>query len=36
VQWKASTGKYPYVMTVVDNSLNKKVKVQADLVPTNA
>ena len=36
VQWKASTGKYPFVMTVVDNSLNPTVKVQADLVPTNA
>jgi branched-chain amino acid transport system substrate-binding protein len=36
VQWKASTGKYPFVMQVVDNSLNKSVKIQADLVPTNA
>jgi branched-chain amino acid transport system substrate-binding protein len=36
VQWKASTGKYPFVMKVVDNSLNPSVKVEADLVPTNA
>jgi hypothetical protein len=36
VQWKASAGKYPFVMQVVDNSLNKSVKIQADLVPTNA
>ncbi|HEY2553253.1 MAG TPA: ABC transporter substrate-binding protein [Streptosporangiaceae bacterium] len=36
VQWKASTSKYPFVMTVVDNSLNPTVKVQADLAPTNA
>ncbi len=36
VQWKASTGKYPFEMQVVDNSLNSNVKVQADLVPTNA
>jgi branched-chain amino acid transport system substrate-binding protein len=35
-QWKASTGKFPFVMTVVDNSLNPTVKVQADLAPTNA
>jgi branched-chain amino acid transport system substrate-binding protein len=35
-QWKASTGKYPFEMMVVDNSLNKSVKVQADLVATNA
>jgi branched-chain amino acid transport system substrate-binding protein len=36
VQWKASTGKYPFEMKVVDNSLNKRVKVEADLEPTNA
>jgi branched-chain amino acid transport system substrate-binding protein len=36
VQWKASTGKYPFEMQVVDNSLNPNVKVQTDLVPTNA
>src|SRR6202046_459220 len=36
VQWKPSTGKYPFAMQVVDNSLNSSVKVQADLVPTNA
>jgi branched-chain amino acid transport system substrate-binding protein len=36
VQWKASTGKYPFVMKVVDNSLNSSVKIEADLVPTNA
>jgi branched-chain amino acid transport system substrate-binding protein len=36
VQWKAATGKFPFEMQVVDNSLNSNVKVQADLVPTNA
>jgi branched-chain amino acid transport system substrate-binding protein len=36
VQWKAATGKHPFVMQVVDNSLNPSVKVQADLKPTNA
>jgi branched-chain amino acid transport system substrate-binding protein len=36
VQWKTSTGKYPFEMKVVDNSLNPKVKVQASLEPTNA
>ncbi len=35
VQWKKSTGKFPFEMTVVDNSLNTAVQVQADLVPTN-
>jgi len=34
--WKKSTGKFPFEMTVVDNSLNTAVPVQADLVPTNA
>jgi len=38
VQWKAqsSGSKYPVEMKVVDNSLNKDVAIQADLVPTNA
>jgi branched-chain amino acid transport system substrate-binding protein len=36
VQWKATSGKYPFTMQVVDNSLNKSVKVTADLEPTNA
>ena len=36
VQWKASTGKYPFEMKVVDNSQNKAVKIEADLQPTNA
>jgi branched-chain amino acid transport system substrate-binding protein len=36
VQWKASTGKYPFEMKVVDNTENKAVKVEADLQPTNA
>src|SRR5215475_8997302 len=36
VQWKKSTGKFPFEMTVVDKSLNTAVPVQADLVPTNA
>jgi branched-chain amino acid transport system substrate-binding protein len=36
VQWKAGTGRYPFEMKVVDNSLNKTVPVQAKLEPTNA
>jgi len=36
VQWKASTGKYPFEMKVVDNTQNKAVKIEADLQPTNA
>jgi hypothetical protein len=36
VQWKANPGKYPFEMRVVDNSLNKAVKVEASLEPTNA
>ena len=36
VQWKASKGKYPFEMQVVDNSLNSSVPVQAKLEPTNA
>ena len=36
VQWKKSTGKFPFEMEVVDNSLNKNVKIQAQLEPTNA
>jgi branched-chain amino acid transport system substrate-binding protein len=36
VQWKKSTGKFPFEMVVVDNSLNKAVPTGADLVPTNA
>ena len=35
-QWKASTGKYPFEMKVVDNTLNPSVKIGADLEPTNA
>ena len=35
-QWKASTGKYPFEMKVVDNSLNSNVPVGATLEPTNA
>ncbi len=35
VQWKASTGKYPFEMKVVDNTLNTAVKVEAKLEPTN-
>jgi len=34
VQWKKGT-KFPYSMTVVDNSANKNVPVNGDLVPTN-
>ena len=36
VQWKKSTAKFPFEMQVVDNSLNKNVKIQAKLEPTNA
>src|SRR5450755_123615 len=36
VQWKKSSGKFPFEMEVVDNSLNKNVKIQAQLEPTNA
>jgi branched-chain amino acid transport system substrate-binding protein len=36
VQWKKTTGKFPFEMQVVDNSLNKNVKIQAKLEPTNA
>ncbi len=36
VQWKKATGKFPFEMQVVDNSLNPNVKVQATLEPTNA
>jgi branched-chain amino acid transport system substrate-binding protein len=35
VQWRKSTGKYPFEMKVVDNSLNKDVPIEADLQPTN-
>jgi branched-chain amino acid transport system substrate-binding protein len=35
VQWKKSTGKHPYELKVVDNSLNKAVRIQASLEPTN-
>jgi branched-chain amino acid transport system substrate-binding protein len=36
VQWKPGTGKFPFEMRVVDNSLNKAAKIEADLEPTNA
>jgi branched-chain amino acid transport system substrate-binding protein len=36
VQWKKSSGKFPFEMQVVDNSLNPSVKIQAPLEPTNA
>lgn len=36
VQWKPSTGKYPFEMVVVDNSLNPAVPIGANLEPTNA
>jgi branched-chain amino acid transport system substrate-binding protein len=35
VQWQKGS-KYPYSMKVVDNSANKDVPVNGDLVPTNA
>jgi branched-chain amino acid transport system substrate-binding protein len=36
VQWKKASGKFPFEMQVVDNSLNPSVKIQASLKPTNA
>lgn len=35
VQWKKSTGKYPFDMQVVDHSANPAVPITAKLVPTN-
>jgi branched-chain amino acid transport system substrate-binding protein len=35
VQWKESSGKYPFEMQVVDNTLNPAVKTSAHLQPTN-
>jgi branched-chain amino acid transport system substrate-binding protein len=35
VQWKKSTGKYPFEMVVVDNSANPSVPIGGKLVPTN-
>jgi branched-chain amino acid transport system substrate-binding protein len=35
VQWKASAGRYPFEMKVVDNSLNKAIPIEAELEPTN-
>jgi branched-chain amino acid transport system substrate-binding protein len=35
VQWKKATGKYPFELKVVDNSLDKAVPVEAPLEPTN-
>ena len=35
VQWKEGSGKYPFEMKVVDNTLNPHVKVSAKLEPTN-
>ena len=35
VQWKKGT-KYPWSMSVVDNSLNKDVPLNGTLTPTNA
>jgi branched-chain amino acid transport system substrate-binding protein len=35
VQWKATSGKFPFEMRVVDNTHNKAVKVEAPLQPTN-
>jgi branched-chain amino acid transport system substrate-binding protein len=36
VQWKKSTGQFPFEMKVVDNSLNSAVPIGATLDPTNA
>jgi branched-chain amino acid transport system substrate-binding protein len=35
VQWKASSGRFPFEMKVVDNSLNSSAQLGADLEPTN-
>jgi branched-chain amino acid transport system substrate-binding protein len=35
VQWKESSGKYPFEMKVVDNTLNPHVPVTDHLQPTN-
>ena len=35
-QWKPGTGKYPFEMVVVDNSLNPSVPIGGKLEPTNA
>ena len=35
VQWKATSGKFPFEMKVVDNTHNKAVNVGAPLQPTN-
>ena len=35
VQWKESSGKFPFEMKVVDNTLNPIVKLGAHLTPTN-
>ena len=35
VQWKATGGKFPFEMKVVDNTNNPAAKIGADLVPTN-
>jgi branched-chain amino acid transport system substrate-binding protein len=35
VQWKKGTGKHPYELKVVDNSLNKAVTIEDNLEPTN-
>jgi branched-chain amino acid transport system substrate-binding protein len=36
VQWKTGTGKFPFEMVVVDNSLNPAVPIGGKLEPTNA
>lgn len=36
VQWKKSTGQFPYELVVVDNSANKAVPIAGKLEPTNA
>jgi branched-chain amino acid transport system substrate-binding protein len=35
VQWKEGSGRFPYEMVVVDNTLNPAVKIGADLSATN-
>ena len=36
VQWKKSTGQFPFEMQIVDNSANKNVPLTGKLEPTNS
>jgi hypothetical protein len=35
VQWKATSGRFPFEMKVVDNTLNPVVPAKTKLEPTN-